>query len=200
MWLFLSYQYFPVRITSPCNTLSHILRRVPSPCGTQRTRASGRLSFPTYVCICTKTISTWASGTDFPISTILLVLWSTSTTVSVCVSLCETDPECAKTVRHNYYVWSLGNGHPPWILIVLILLPLLSSGYCQTSPAWPKMWHTEACGPIWNTFFYYLGTNLKKNTFITYIFRWRHITSIQSSIKEVMNTSGFLYSLQCWFR
>lgn len=81
--------------------LSHVLRRVLSLCKTLRMRSSGRLSFPTFACLCTKTTSALASGTDFHTSTTLLDLWDSSMTVGV-VFLCETDTKWVKTVFHNH--------------------------------------------------------------------------------------------------
>lgn len=81
----------------PFHILSHVLRRVLSLYKTLRTRASGRHFFPTFACLCTKTTSTWASGTDFHTSTTLLDLWDSSMTVGD-VCLCETDTKWVKTV------------------------------------------------------------------------------------------------------
>lgn len=124
------------------NILPYILRNVPSLCETLRMRSSRRLSFPTYVCFCTKATSTWASGTVYHILTIPLALWASSMMVGVSMCPCET--EFVKRVFHKHlFVWFLGN------------LPIIISiaGCCQTTAAivfrpLPKLWPTEA----WNKY------------------------------------------------
>lgn len=81
--------------------LSYILRHVPSLWETLTLRASRRLSSPTYVCFCTKTVSTWASGIGFHILTILLVLWATSMMVSVS-QVSNDSLSCAQQLQESW--------------------------------------------------------------------------------------------------
>lgn len=84
-----------------------IFRHVLSLYETLRMRNSRRLFFLTYVCFCTKTTLTWASGIAFHISTVLLGLWTTN----MMVGLYEADIGsvlCARLKNDRViYIYSL---------------------------------------------------------------------------------------------